>query len=51
VKTLIACIVSLLLGMTIGCYIEHGRAEREKTEIVERIVQGSESAEIRRCSA
>ena len=44
-KTLIVSVVSLLLGLTIGWYIEHGRAERAKTEIVEKMVQGSESAD------
>ncbi len=44
-KTLIASIVSLLCGLAIGWYIGHGRAGREKTEIVQQMVQGGESAD------
>ena len=43
-KTLTASAVSLLLGLVIGWYIEHCHAERDKTEIVKVMVQGTESS-------
>jgi len=43
-KTLIAAVVSLTLGLVIGWYTEHRRAEREKTEIVQQMVQKIESS-------
>ena len=44
-KILLASAISLLLGLVVGWYIEHRRAEHEKTEIVQQMVQGSESAD------
>jgi hypothetical protein len=44
-KILLASAVSLLLGLVMGWYIEHRRAEHEKTEIVQQMVHWSESAD------
>jgi hypothetical protein len=37
-KTLLASVVSVLCGLALGWYVAHGRAEREKTEIVQEMV-------------
>ena len=44
-KALIASVVSLLFGLAIGWYIERGRAEHEKTQIVQQTVEGSETSD------
>ena len=44
-KTFLASAVSLILGLGLGCYFEHHRAEREKTEIVQQMVERGESAD------
>jgi hypothetical protein len=43
-KTLTTSAVSLLLGLVIGWYFEHRHSEREKTEIVQQMVQGTETS-------
>jgi len=43
-KTLVASAASLLLGLVIGWYFEHRRAEHEKSEIVRQMVEGMESS-------
>jgi hypothetical protein len=35
----------LILGLGLGWYFEHHRAEREKTEIVQQMVEGGESSD------
>ena len=49
-KTLIASAVSLLLGLMLGWYLELRRAEHEKTEIVQQMVQGTESSDRERAA-
>ena len=44
-KAFPAAAVSLILGLGLGWYFEHYRAEREKTEIVQQMVEGGESAD------
>jgi hypothetical protein len=45
-KTIIASIVSLLLGLAIGCYIGHRDYDRHTTnEAVDLMVQGTETSE------
>jgi hypothetical protein len=44
-KTVIASVVSLVLGLGLGWYIEHHRSQREKTEIVQQTVEGGEAAD------
>jgi hypothetical protein len=44
-KTVIASAVSLFLGLGLGWYFEHHRAERVKAESVELVLNGSESAD------
>jgi hypothetical protein len=44
-QTVIASTVSLILGLGLGWYFEHHRAEREKTEIVQQMVEGGESSD------
>jgi len=44
-KTFLASVVSLILGLGLGWYLEHHRAEREKTEIVQQMVEGGESSD------
>lgn len=44
-KIIVASVTSLVIGLLIGWYIEGNRAEREKTEIVEQMVDGIESSD------
>jgi hypothetical protein len=44
-KAFLASAVSLILGLGLGWHFEHHRAEREKTEIVQQMVEGGESAD------
>ena len=44
-KAFLSAAVSLILGMGLGWYCEHHRAEREKTEIVQQMVEGGESSD------
>jgi len=44
-KTLTASVVSLLLGMAIGWYAERRHFGHEKTQIVDQMVEGGESAD------
>lgn len=44
-KTVIASVVSLILGLGLGWYFEHNRAQREKTGVVRQMVDGSESSD------
>ena len=44
-KTSIASAISLILGLGVGWYFEHHRAEREKTEMVQQMVEGGETAD------
>jgi hypothetical protein len=44
-KTVIASTVSLILGLGLGWYFEHHRAERERTEIVQQMVDAGESSD------
>jgi len=44
-KTFLASVVSLILGLGLGWYFEHHRVEREKTEIVQQMVEGGESSD------
>jgi hypothetical protein len=44
-KTVIASTVSLILGLGVGWYFEHHRVEREKTGIVQQMVEGGESSD------
>jgi hypothetical protein len=44
-KSLVASAAALVLGLVLGWYFEHHRAEREKTEIVQQMVEGGESAD------
>jgi hypothetical protein len=44
-KTMIASVVSLLLGLAIGWYAERRHAEHEKTEIVQQMLQAGESSD------
>ena len=44
-KRVIAAIASLALGVALGWYIEHHRAQREKAEIVQQMVEGMESSD------
>ncbi len=43
-KTFVASAGSLVLGLALGWYFEHQRAEREKAEIVQQMVDGTEHA-------
>ena len=45
VKILIGSGVSLAVGLAIGWSVEHRRAEHQKTEIVQQMVQGTESSD------
>jgi hypothetical protein len=49
-KKLLAYSFSLLLGLVIGWYIEHRRAEHEKTGIVSQMVQDTEVSERERAA-
>ena len=49
-KTAIASAVSLVLGMALGWCLGHHQAEREKTEIVQEMVQGIESSDSERAA-
>jgi hypothetical protein len=49
-KKRIAYSMSLLLGLVIGWYIEHRRAEHEKTKIVSQMVQDTEDFERERAA-
>ena len=40
--------MSLLVGLAVGWCFEHYRAEREKTEIIQEMVDGTESCDIER---
>ena len=44
-NTSLASVVSLILGLGLGWYFEHHRAERDRTEIVQQMVGGGESAD------
>lgn len=44
-KTVIVATVALVLGLGLGWYFERHRAEREKTEIVQQMVEGGESSD------
>ena len=44
-KTVIASTVTLILGLGLGWYFEHRRAERGKTEIVHLMVEAGESSD------
>jgi hypothetical protein len=44
-KAFIASTVSLILGLGLGWYFEHHRSQREKTEIVQMMVEGIESSD------
>jgi len=44
-KTFLASVASLILGLGLGWYFEHHRAGREKTEIVQQMVEGGESSD------
>ena len=44
-KIFIASAASVLLGLATGWYIEHRHAEREKSEVVEQMMQGTESSD------
>lgn len=45
-KTLIASVVSLLIGLGSGWYFKHRRAEHQKSEIVEQMSQGAEASRL-----
>ena len=44
-KTLLTSAVFLILGLGLGWYCEYHRAGREKTQIVQQLVEGSESSD------
>ena len=44
-KILIACFVSLFLGIAMGWYFEHRHAEREMTSVVEQMMQPIEASD------
>ena len=44
-KTLIVSALSLLLGLVAGWYVEYRHGEREKTEIVQQMMEGTESSD------
>jgi hypothetical protein len=44
-KTTVASLISLVLGLGLGWYFESHRAQRDKTEIVGQLVEGGESAD------
>jgi hypothetical protein len=44
-KMFLASAVCLVLGLGLGWYFEHHRAQREKTEIVQQMLAGSESCD------
>jgi hypothetical protein len=44
-KTFLASAVSLILGLGLGWYFEHHRAGREKTELVQQMVEGGEASD------
>ena len=44
-KTLIASVVSLLLGLAAGWYFEHRHAEHQMTDIVEQMLQPIEASD------
>ncbi len=44
-KTVIVATVAFVLGLGLGWYFERHRAEREKTEIVQQMVEGGESSD------
>jgi len=44
-KAFLASAVFLVLGLGLGSFLEHHRAERERTEIVQQMAEGSESAD------
>jgi hypothetical protein len=44
-KTVIAATVALVLGLALGSYLARHRAEREKTEVVQQMVEGGESSD------
>jgi hypothetical protein len=43
-KLFLAAVVFLVLGLGLGWYFEHHRAEREKSEIVQLMLEGIESS-------
>jgi hypothetical protein len=44
-KTLFTSVVSLLVGVAIGCYAERRHGEHDKTQIVQQMVEGGESSD------
>jgi hypothetical protein len=44
-KMLLTSVVSLILGLGLGWYFERHRAEREKTEIVQQMMEGGEGSD------
>ena len=44
-KTILASAVALILGLGLGCYFEHHHAQREKTDIIQQMVEGIENSD------